>query len=199
MDMHYYEDFKEMLECLNEKLIAVDAKIEIRAIGGFAIMCNSMVLNFDARNASVDIDAYNEYEDNIKTLIQEVATEFDVNDDWLNTDWRDDYTMKHHSEDGIIIGLNGWAWIPSMDIILSNIKVFYANVEGLFAMKLRSVNERLEQQEEPRLNDVTDLISILALFEEENLSIVKNELIQDLLVHFGWAKDYLMGIMNNDS
>ena len=197
MNMHYYDDFKEMLDCLNQKLIEVNAEIEIRAIGGFAMMCNSMVLNFDARNASVDIDAYNEYTDNIKTLIKDVSLEFEVNDDWLNTDWRDDYTMKYHSEDGIVIGLNGWEWIPSTDIVLSNIKIFYANVEGLFAMKLRSVNERFEQQEEPRLNDITDLISILKLFEENDLDNVKNELIQKLLKHYVWAKDYLAGVLAN--
>lgn len=33
MDMHYYEDFKEMLEWLNEKLIAVNVKFKIRVKG----------------------------------------------------------------------------------------------------------------------------------------------------------------------
>jgi len=195
MDMHYYEDFKEMLQCLNEKLVAEDAHIEIKAIGGFAMMCNAMVLNFDSRNASVDIDSYHAYTERVKLLIREVATEFEVNHDWLNTDWRDDYTSKHHSEDGIIIGLSEWKWIPLDDVSLSNITVSYANIQGLFAMKLRAVNDRLVQGEEPRLNDVTDLTAILTFFEVERFENISNPSIKELLKHFANAKKYLADVL----
>jgi len=195
MDMHYYEDFKEMLVCLNEKLILTDSQIEIRAIGGFAMMCNATVLNFDTRNASVDIDSYNIYTEKVKQLIKEVAEEFEINEDWLNTDWRDDYISKYHSEDGIIIGLEEWEWIPSKDIQLSNI-ISYANLEGLFAMKLRSVNEKLNQQEEPRLNDLADLIAMVSYFEKKDLSKISNQSLSYMLEHFELAKEYLMNILN---
>jgi len=196
MDMHYYKDFKEMLEALNEKLIEEDSHIEIRAIGGFAMMCNALLLNFDSRNASVDIDSYSEYTEGIRVLIKGVAEEFDVNEDWLNTDWRDDYTSKYQSEDGVIIGLDEWEWIPSEDIVLSNITIFYANIEGLFAMKLRAVNERLVYEEEPRLNDVTDLIAILAFFEEKDLNDIMNKSIRNLLEHFESARAYLVKVLS---
>jgi len=196
MNMHYYEDFKDMLQCLNDKLIAEDAHIEIKAIGGFAMMCNAMMLNFDSRNASVDIDSYHAYTERIKLLIGEVATEFEVNHDWLNTDWRDNYTNKYHSEDGIIIGLASWKWIPLEDIALSNITISYANIEGLFAMKLRAIDERLAQDEEPRLNDVTDLKAILHFFELGNLDKVSNVSIRQLLNHFSDAKNYLTNTLS---
>ena len=196
MNMHYYEDFKDMLRCLNEKLVAADAHIEIKAIGGFAMMCNAMMLNFDSRNASVDIDSYHAYTEKIKLLIREVATEFEVNHDWLNTDWRDDYTSKYHSEDGIIIGLADWKWIPLKDIALSNINISYASIEGLFAMKLRAVDEKLAKHEEPRLNDVTDLTAILTFFKIGNLDDLPNASIEHLLNHFLNAKNYLANILN---
>jgi len=196
MNMHYYEDFKDMLQCLNEKLVVEDAHIKIKAIGGFAMMCNAMILNFDSRNASVDIDSYHAYTERIKLLIREVATEFEVNHDWLNTDWRDEYTSKYHSEDGIIIGLSDWKWLPLEDIALSNITVFYANIEGLFAMKLRAVNERLTQHEEPRLNDVTDLTAILTFFKIEKLDDVATATLRQLLNHFLDAKNYLVKILD---
>ena len=196
MEMHYYEDFKEMLGCLDEKLVAQNSHIEIRAIGGFAMMCNANVLSFDSRNASIDIDSYNEYTGRIKILIKEVAKEFKVNEDWLNTDWRDDYTSKYQSEDGIITGLDGWEWILSEDIVLSNITIFYANTEGLFAMKLRAVNEKLINEEQPRLNDVTDLIAMLIFFKERDLNDVSNEPIGKLLNYFEHAKEYLASVLN---
>lgn len=192
MDMHYFEDFEEMLEHLNDLLVRENASIEIRAIGGFAMMCNAQVMNFDSRNASVDIDSYNQYTDKIKGLIEEVANVFEVNKDWLNTDWRDEYLLKYYSEDGIILGLKEWKWVAFNEFNLSNISITYANIEGIFAMKCRAIHERILKREEPRLNDIVDALAILKIDALENIPKVE---LSKVLDHFYLAKEHLNTIL----
>ena len=85
--MYTYENFKELLSLLNEKLMNEKLEIEIYAIGGFAMMCNSQNLGFDAREISIDIDSYNEYNERIIELINEtiksLLDSFEVSQEYL--------------------------------------------------------------------------------------------------------------------
>jgi len=197
--MYSYENFKEMLNALNEKLIEENLDMEIYAIGGFAMMCNARSLGFDAREISIDIDSYNQYNETIMNLIDKVADEFDLDErKWLNTDWRNAVLKAGNGiEDWIIVTYPGWKWEISSDVNLAKIKVYYANIEGLFAMKLRAVEDKVETGFEPRLNDVRDLVSILRLFEED-IDNIKNETIKSLLDSFPISKKYLKEVISKD-
>ena len=197
--MYSYENFKEMLNTLNEKIIEKNLDMEIYAIGGFAMMCNARSLGIDAREISIDIDSYNKYSETIMSLIDEVADEFYLDErKWLNTEWRDAALKAGNGiEDWIIVTYPGWRWEVSNDLNLSNIKVYYANVEGLLAMKLRAIEDKLESESEPRLNDVRDVVSILKLFKED-INDIENETIKSLLDSFEVSKKYLKEVIFKD-
>lgn len=200
--MFNYDDFKGLLKSLNDKLEKNSLHTEIFAIGGFAMMCNAKTYGFDSRGFSIDIDSYNRYSDEILALVDEVSHEFGIlSERWLNTHWHD--TKGGYDE--IIESFPDWKWEESQDLMFSNIKFYYANLEGLLKMKLSVINEKLELDRlglelgfgnEPigvsvRKNDVMDVKIILDVFSEDNLHRIKNDKIAQMFAEYRPAFEYL--------
>ena len=134
--MFTYDDFNLMLNRFNEKLMSNNLNTIIYAIGGFAMMCNAKELGFDSRGISIDIDSYYEYSEEIKKLVDEVSDEFGIiSESWLNSHWYEQ-KLKNEGFDETIESYPFWKWEQSSDLTFSNLKVYYANLEGLLRMKL---------------------------------------------------------------
>jgi len=200
--MFSYDDFKRLLKSLNEKLESKNIHTEIYAIGGFAMMCNAKTYGFDSRGFSIDIDSYMSYSEDVLKLVDEVSDEFGIlSERWLNTHWHD----KKDGFDEIIESFSDWKWEVSDDLIFSNIKFYYANIEGLFKMKLSVIEEKLELDRlglelgfgkapigvSVRKNDVMDIKILLDVLEEDNLQNVKNEKIKKMFAEYVQAFEYL--------
>ena len=77
------DDFKDALEALNEKLKAHHFTIEIRAIGGFAMLYNKL------RSGGYTMDddtATSDMTEEVQVLIREVAEEKELDENWINND-----------------------------------------------------------------------------------------------------------------
>ena len=66
-----------------KRITSRKVKAEIIIVGGGALM-----LNYDFRMNSVDIDAFNTSEEAVKTAALKVAERFDLPADWLNDDFK---------------------------------------------------------------------------------------------------------------
>ena len=76
-------EYNEALELLNEKLKAQGEYIEIRAVGGYAMLYN----NLRSGGYTVDVDtATEEYPQTVKDMIVEVSKEKGLEEDWINND-----------------------------------------------------------------------------------------------------------------
>ena len=76
-------EYNEALKNLNDKLVAIGKYIEVRAIGGYAMLYNGL----RSGGYTVDVDTVTEdYSDDIKRLVVEVSEEEGIEDDWLNND-----------------------------------------------------------------------------------------------------------------
>jgi len=200
--MFSYNDFKGLLKSLNDKLQSENLHTEIYAIGGFAMMCNAKTYGFDSRGFSIDIDSYMSYSEDVLKLVDEVSDEFGIlSERWLNTHWHD----KKDGFDEIIESFSDWKWEESEDLIFSNIKFYYANIEGLLKMKLSVIEEKLELDRlgielgfgkgpigvSVRKNDVMDVKILLDVLVEEDLQAVKNEKIKKMFYEYEQAFEYL--------
>ena len=77
------DDFKDALKALNEKLKAHHITIEIRAIGGFAMLYNKL----RSGGYTMDVDtATKDMTEEVQSLIREVAEEKGLDEDWINND-----------------------------------------------------------------------------------------------------------------
>lgn len=77
------KEYNEALKILNDKLAVVGDSIEIRAIGGYAMLYNRL----RSGGYTVDVDtATEDYSEEVKKLIAEVSEEEGLEDDWLNND-----------------------------------------------------------------------------------------------------------------
>ena len=200
--MFSYACFKNLLSALNDKLKKQELRIEIFAIGGFAMMCNAKSYGFDSRGLSIDIDSYERYSDDILSLVDEVSTDFGIlTERWLNSHWYN----KKDGFDEIIETYPNWRWSKSEDLTFSNITLYYASIEGLLKMKLSAINEKLELDflgkelrfnnrsigSSVRKNDLMDVKIMLDVLEEENLMAIKNAHIKTVLNHYPLAYEYL--------
>lgn len=71
-------EYNEALKNLNDKLVAIGKYIEVRAIGGYAMLYNGL----RSGGYTVDVDTVTEeYSDDIKRLVVEVSEEEGIEDD----------------------------------------------------------------------------------------------------------------------
>lgn len=153
-------EYNEALKKLNEKLISIDKSIEIRAIGGYAMLYNELRTG----GYTIDVDtATGDYPEDIISLVAEVAEEEGLEDDWLNNDA---YSLEE------VMGIyDEIEWIE--DNSYSNIKLFVASEISMLKLKIRAVHFGGLV---PRVTDQMDLLDLLSSIGIHNVEdLYKNE------------------------
>ncbi|MCR4814843.1 MAG: hypothetical protein K5879_08480 [Lachnospiraceae bacterium] len=151
------DDFKDALEALNDKLKNHHITIEIRAIGGFAMLYNKL----RSGGYTMDVDtATRDMTEEVQELIREVAEEKGLDEDWINND---SYGLPEVTE---IIGKLEWI----TDNSYSNIMLYIAKIESLLLLKVRAVHFAGLV---PRITDQTDVLDILAFLGIHTIEEVK--------------------------
>jgi hypothetical protein len=159
------DDFRDALEALNEKLKAQNITIEIRAIGGFAMLYNKL----RSGGYTMDVDtATKDMTEEVQAFIREVAEEKGLDEDWINND---SYGLSEVTD--IIDKLE---WIT--DNSYSNIMLYIAKIQSLLLLKVRAVHYAGLV---PRITDQTDVLDILSFLNIHTIEEVKkNSLTKDI-------------------
>ena len=140
------DDFKNALDSLDKKLISKGMVIELRAIGGFAMLYNKL----REGGYTMDVDtATKDLSDDVLSLIREVADENGLDEDWINND---SYKLSEVTE---IMSKLEW----QIDDTYSNIKLYVAKIPSLLLLKVRAIHYAGLV---PRITDQTDLLDILS-------------------------------------
>ena len=134
------EKLDSVFEVFAQKILKanINNPINIYIVGGAAI-----VLNFDYRESTIDIDAMFENDEMINSVIKETANELKMPDDWLNQDF-----------------INTPSYSPKIKMVSTLYKtfgdivnVFYLPPVYLIAMKLKSSR--------PTGGDMGDIIKMI--------------------------------------
>lgn len=146
-----------------EALRLLEAKCELLGIAGEICIYGGagMVLVFDARSSTRDVDAVLRPKTELLAAAQTVAEELGLPADWLNDGVKG--FLSHNEElcEEVIVDLEG----------LSYLRVLYPSAEYLLAMKCMAA--RSDGSSEDR-NDVAFLLKSLGLHtEEEVLEIIE--------------------------
>ncbi len=159
------ESFKDALDVLNKKLNAHHIMIEIRAIGGFAMLYNKL----RDGGYTMDVDtATKDMSEDVHRLIREVAYEKGLDEDWINND-----SYKLIEVTGVIDKLE---WI--IDDSYSNIRLYIANIQSLLLLKVRAIHFAGLV---PRITDQIDVLDILSFLGIHTIDDVKkNSLTKDI-------------------
>lgn len=131
------EEILTYLKLLNAELAKINIKGEVCLYGG-AVMC----LAFDARPSTKDVDAVFKPTKEIREIVQRIAREHNLREDWLNDGVKG--FLTHHKQK---IFLNE-----------SNLKVYVPDDEYLLAMKTLSARV-----------DSTDKDDVIFLIKRLNL------------------------------
>ncbi|MBQ9518668.1 MAG: hypothetical protein IJR59_02100, partial [Firmicutes bacterium] len=124
-------DFENALRVLDSKLEKIGInKIEVKAIGGFAMMYYGVREN----GFTIDIDSLTEkYSDNVYCAIKETGIEVGIDDDWLNTDCSE--------LDGFLGELSKEInWVESK-YSFKHIDLKVADIFGLVRSKAKAIND----------------------------------------------------------
>ncbi len=142
------EDFEQALFVLDKKLVLADLNIEIKAIGGFAMM----YYGFRENGYTIDIDSLTpKYDDVVEKLIRETAIELSIEEDWLNTDCSNLEGFLDELSDQI-------TWNSSKyDFIRIDLKI--ADIVGLIRSKDNAIHDGGIV---PRSTDKKDLLAGLS-------------------------------------
>lgn len=125
-----------------------------------------MTLVFNARDATGDIDGVFFPVQDMRKYIKEIAYKHNLKDDWLNDGCKGYITPQMGTEDLLI---------------LSNLKVFSVNAEGLLAMKLIAAR--------PNTNDLSD-----SLFLMKSLDIQTEQRLFDIINKYTHPKTHTMSV-----
>lgn len=142
------QDMLRNLHCLDNKLRENNMKGEIDLYGGY-VMC----LGLNALETIHDIDAIFEPKSEIKKLVQEVAIENNLPDDWMN-----DEVKEFISDKGEFIRYD--------EEMFTNLSIFMTSPQYLFAMKCLSC--RMGYENETEIKDIKFLISYLNIESVED-------------------------------
>ena len=154
----------ELSKSLKRK-IGRDKKIEIIIVGG-----GSILINYDFRSGSNDIDAFYEY-DITKEAINEVADKYNLPNDWLNNDF---IKTKSYSPKIVQYSL----FYKTFSNIL---EVRTISKEYLLAMKLMSFRQYK--------NDLSDIVSIINEERKRNNFIDFKKINQAVInLYDDWSK-----------
>lgn len=147
----YRDDIIYLLKQLNEKLRLREIFGEIYILGGSAIC-----LAYDGDRATKDIDALFHPKTEIYELIYEIADDEQISYDWLN--------------DGVKGFIDDNYEFDPFDN-LSNLKIYVANAEYLFAMKCLSCRTDNDRDK----SDIKFLIKYLNLINIEDACEILNK------------------------
>ena len=141
-------DFEKALSILDKKLTRENLRIEIKAIGGFAMMYYGIRVN----GYTMDIDTLtNEYSSKVLELIHEVGKEAAIDRDWLNNDCAG-------LEGFMSILGNEIKWLPSK-YEFQMIDLCVADIKGLIRSKAKAIHDGGLV---PRSTDKKDILDALA-------------------------------------
>lgn len=150
------EEFEKALFCLDSKLSGViNTKLEIRAIGGFAMMYHGLRDN----GYTIDIDSLTyEFDLTVSKLIEEVGEELGLEDDWLNTDCAMLEGFMNELAQEI-------TWRDSK-YVFKNIVLKVPDILGLIRSKAKAIHDGGLV---PRSTDKKDLIDLLKSIEVSSI------------------------------
>lgn len=164
------ELFEEALKRLDARLSDVNISIEIKAIGGFAMLYYGIRDN----GVTIDIDSLtNAYTDDVLKLVSEVGRELNIEEDWLNTDCAmlQGFLKKLGKQINWVAGNYNF---KSIDFKI-------ADLYGLLRSKAKAIEDGGIV---PRKTDKNDCVHILShmgvnnieeLQKDEKLSFIKEE------------------------
>lgn len=182
-----FEDFINLLKQLDSALKEKDIFIDIKAIGGFAMIYWAKEYNEDSRRASRDIDSLYKLSDEVQNIIRLIGIKNNVDEKWLNNEW---LLIKKENEE-----LEYFAdWRSVNEYCFTNLNLYILDVETLFFFKMRAINDRLERSTEPpRQQDVRDVYLIMKIFDEHDIYNIKNNKMASCISYFPCARDYMSG------
>jgi predicted nucleotidyltransferase len=152
-------EIEAAIEDLVDDLIRQDVAAVIYLVGGTALM-----LGFDARQATRDVDAVVTPRDRVLATAREVARRRDLPDDWLNASAAN--FVPPHPEDPH----------PTLLISRGGVRVEIASAEMLLAMKIRASRGRQD------IDDIRFLLRVLDVRTiEDALSIYERVYEEDPL------------------
>lgn len=82
-----FEDFINLLDQLDNILVEKNYFIDIKAIGGFAMIYWAKEYSQNGRNSSRDIDSLSKLSDEIIKIIAKIGEKNNVDENWLNNEW----------------------------------------------------------------------------------------------------------------
>ena len=171
------DDFKTALNELNTKLSDNHIVLELRSIGGFAMLYNG--LRRDGYTMDIDTATKNITED-IQKLIKEVANEIDLPEDWINND---SYNLPEVKD-----ALTDINW--KKDDNYSNIELYIADIESLILLKARAVNFGGKV---PRMTDKIDLLDLLSYIGIQSMvELRENKKIWNIISKYSICIEYLV-------
>jgi len=139
--------FKESLALLDKKLAQANISIEIKAIGGFAMLYHQIRKD----GYTQDIDTVTpDYSSEVQTLIEEVGNELDIDANWLNND----NVLDNDVETAELILEPFW---DRLDWGFTNIELYVADVETILRSKVIAAEDddlSLRTQDFPDLIDI---------------------------------------------
>ena len=139
------QDFDEALNLLNHKLQKKELCIEIRAIGGYAMLKWGIRKN----GFTEDIDSVVKYKDEVVSLIEEVSDELHLQKDWLNSDSMNLIEVSSSIKKLTWVEVDGY----------SNIKMYVADARSLILLKAKAIQYGGIV---PRKTDKNDLVKLLS-------------------------------------
>ena len=180
-------DFIILLKKLDDFLINNNLYIDIKAIGGFAMIYWAKEYKEKGRTSSRDIDSLYKLDDKIVKQIALIGQKEGVDENWLNNEW---ITAKKDNEE-----LEYFAdWKEIKDYNFKNINLYILDLETLFFFKMRAINDKIERtDEEPRMQDIRDIYMILKIFDEHDIYNIKNYKMSSCVKYFPLARDFMSG------
>ena len=153
-----------------------NGKMQIKAIGGFAMIYHANTKNIQSRELNIDIDRLTDiFSLSILNEIEKIALKHGLESDWLNNQYSKRKQFADEVEEYI-------AWEKTEESF-QKIDLYVADIEGLFTVKLRAVHETLEVKEsgraeyEAKISDIYDLYFIFK-FLNESIDSISNSKIQ---------------------
>ncbi|MHB1664281.1 MAG: DUF6036 family nucleotidyltransferase [bacterium] len=162
------EKIEESFLMLSREAERAGKKIDIAVYGGSAI-----VLAFDYRTSTKDVDAIMSDQVFVKEAAKKVATELDLPENWIN-DGVKGYISAKQNEPGAITLFRSY---PSEDN--SVLRVFVPSKEYLLAMKCLAMRDLKDSED---INDINNLIGDLKFTNSKEVINLVSKFYPDNLI-----------------
>ncbi len=147
------EKFLEIMECLNEKLGENKMELSLNIYGGTVMM-----ICFDVRPATKDIDALFNTSPHLNNILQEIAEVYDLDSNWINQDIKEPLKYLKMEDLKELYKFN-------------NLKIYVPSAEQMLALKLLSARPEPYKDFEDaeyliKYLKIEDLDSVIKIFEK---------------------------------